>query len=177
MTTYVKRGSTNCPIHYLFLSHLQYNTLWLSPSRVFYNEWHSWYSNLDVINDSTGFVTQVHFKAKSCSFETGFFHNSQSIVLISPKTFCYPCLQFQVHKNVNQKFNYIQSQKITRIRNLLSKNRLIHLKPIMTFLGKLFETYPKIRPIKQIYNSRIIIEMSQIFPLNTQILERLNSFN
>jgi len=47
----------------------------------------------------------------------------------------------------------------------------------MTFLGKLFETYPKIRPIKQIYNSRIIIEMSQIFPLNTQILERLNSFN
>lgn len=109
MTTYVKRGSTNCPIHYQFLSHLQYNTLWLSTYRVFYNEWHSWYSNLDVINDSTSFHTQVHFKAKSHSFETGFFHNSQSIILISLKTFCYPCLQFQVHKKMSIKSSVIFS--------------------------------------------------------------------
>ena len=41
--------------------------------------------------------------------------------------------------------------KSQELENLLSKNRLIHLKPIMTFLGKSFETYPKIRLINHDY--------------------------
>lgn len=150
MTTYVKRASANCGIHYQsfqFSSHLQYNTLKLSPSRVFHNEWHSRYSNLVVINDSTRFLTEVHFEAKSCDLRHISFITVNPQFLYLQQHFVIPVYNFRLTKNANQKFNYTQSWKITRIGNLLSKNRLIHLKPIMTFLGKLFETYPKIRPI------------------------------
>lgn len=106
MTTYVKRASANCPIHYQsfqFSPHLQYNTLWVLPSRVVHNEWHSWYSSLVVINDSTCFLTQVHFKAKSCDLRQISFITVNPQLLDLQQRVCHPCLQFQVSQKCQSK--------------------------------------------------------------------------
>lgn len=108
------------------LVHLQYNTIFLSSSEVYDNEWHLWYFGPLGINS----------KSFDSNFKIIFRH--QLRLFHAPKS-----------SAIAEKFS---AKSIVRTNyaleyNLLSKNRVTHFRPIMTFLVKLLETHPMMSAI------------------------------